>query len=94
MKKDKVLDFIKRRFKQDCNWIDGNCYWFALILKKRFPKSVIYYLPIRGHFIIKYKGKFYDWNGIVEVEEKPIKLSKLKKKDDLWYLHLMRDCFK
>ena len=94
MKNDKILEFIKRRFETDCNWTNGNCYWFALILKKRFPKCKIYYLPIEGHFVVKYKGQFYDWTGIVELEEEPIKFSKLKKMDTLWYSHLIRDCFK
>ena len=37
-KEEQILAFIKRRFSQDCNWIDGNCYYFATILKTRFPE--------------------------------------------------------
>ena len=40
---DEVLEFIRRRFLQDCHWRDGNCYYFALILKDRFPESRIVY---------------------------------------------------
>lgn len=91
---NEVLDFIKRRFNKDSNWTNGNCYWFALILKKRFPESKIYYMPITGHFIVKIKDVFYDWTGIVVPEEKVIKFKKLKKRDPLWYDHIIRDCFK
>ena len=60
---DEVIEFIQRRFSQDCNWRDGNCYYFALILKDRFPESRIAYDVIYGHFFIEYKGKYYDHSG-------------------------------
>lgn len=62
--KDKVLDFIKRRFPSDCNWISGNCYYFALILKCRF-NGIILYDTINGHFVTKIGESIYDWQGIV-----------------------------
>ena len=34
---DKVIDFIKKRFKIDCDWTTGNCFYFAKILESRFP---------------------------------------------------------
>lgn len=60
---DEVLDFIARRFSQDCHWRDGNCYYFALILKDRFPKGKILYDAIYGHFFFQYNGKVYDHSG-------------------------------
>ena len=60
---DEVVEFIQRRFSQDCHWRDGNCYYFALILKDRFPESRIVYDTIYGHFFIEYKGKCYDHSG-------------------------------
>ena len=57
-----VENFIKRRFPQDCNWLNGNCFYFALILQERFGGE-IYYDPIEGHFFCKIKNKFYDWRG-------------------------------
>ena len=36
-----VLKFIKRRFPVDCNWLSGNCYYFAQILMARFPEAKI-----------------------------------------------------
>ena len=65
---DEVLEFIERRFYKDCNWLDGNCYYFALILKDRFPDGKIYYDVLNGHFVYKYKGLYYDWVGIYEPE--------------------------
>ena len=31
MKKE-ILNFIEKRFPIDCNWMNGNCLWFAIIL--------------------------------------------------------------
>ena len=62
---DEVLDFISRRFdNNDCNWTEGNCYYFAIILKDRFPEGVIYYDVIEGHFLFFYKNNLYDYYGI------------------------------
>lgn len=59
-----VLEFIKRRFPIDNNWTDGNCYFFAVILKSRFPQGIIYYDVIDGHFVVDIDGVKYDWSGI------------------------------
>ena len=61
-----ILDFIRRRFSIDCNWLSGNCYYFAIILKTRFPDGIIYYDLVQGHFIFKYEEKFYDWSGKIQ----------------------------
>lgn len=66
MYENEVLEFIQRRFKINCNWLNGNCYYFAIILKDRFPEGTIYYDVIWGHFVFKYHDEFYDWNGVVE----------------------------
>ena len=60
---DEVLEFINRRFPKDCNWLNGNCYYFALILKDRFPNGRILYDAIYGHFIFHLNGKAYDYSG-------------------------------
>lgn len=41
---------------------NGFCYWFAYILKARFPKGDIYY-HAWDHFVFKYNGKLYDITG-------------------------------
>ena len=92
-KQEEILDFIRRRWRKDANWTDGNCLWFALILHKRFPYSRIYYMPIRGHFITKIAGIFYDATGIIIPDEIVQSLAELKRTDSLLYNRLIRDCF-
>lgn len=71
--KDEVIDFIMRRFQSDCNWMNGNCYYFALILHDRFPGSVIYYDTIDGHFVTKIRDNYYDWRGVnIHVHEQAL----------------------
>ena len=90
---DKILDFIHRRFPEDCHWTDGNCYWFARILEMQFNLS-IYYDPIPGHFVAVDEDTFtaYDWNGKYIPDNKMIGLWTLEHTDPLWFDHLMRDC--
>lgn len=66
----RVLEFIHRRFPQDCNWKNGNCYFFAVILKSRFPEGIILYDVIDGHFVTHIDGQNYDWSGVVSDEGK------------------------
>ena len=85
--KDEVLDFIQRRFQNDCNWLNGNCYYFALILHNRFPNSEIYYDCIKGHFITKINNNYYDWAGIYQVKNSLIKWNEYENID---YAHYNR----
>ena len=41
----------------------GYCYWFAYILKGRFPEAKLMYDPIVNHFMVDIDGKQYDING-------------------------------
>lgn len=87
-----VLEFIKRRFKKDCDWTEGNCYYFAVILHSRFPYSTIMYDPLEGHFVCKIFDVLYDYNGVYESEEHVLSLSDIAQQDKLWYKRLVRDC--
>ena len=89
-----ILNFIERRFSQDCNWQDGNCYYFAKILTARFPELCIYYLPVQGHFVAGQDNIFYDSTGEVTLweNEKPIKWDTLKDQDPLYAFRVARDC--
>lgn len=89
---DNVIEFINARWKKDCDWCSGNCYWFAHILSSRFEFLQIYYLPIEGHFIAGDGNNFYDFNGKCLLNEMPYLFSKLKDDDPLWYNRLVRDC--
>lgn len=88
---DPVLDFIHRRFSKDCDWTNGNCYWFAKILQERFPGGVIIHEPIEGHFLYYYKNTYYDWNGVYKGD-----VSKAtdftEEVGSSWFHSLVRDC--
>lgn len=95
-----ICDFVTRRFSKDCDWMNGNCLWFAQILVWRFSEELtIYYEPVVGHF---YAGTqdgrfFFDWEGYYNekfLENKPILLSDIAYLDETWYSRLMRDCMK
>ena len=93
-----ILDFIERRFKQDCNWKTGNCYYFAVILATRFENydPVLYYDTVDGHFIINISGIFYDWSGVLSFSDEyiskyVIKFADLFKEDPIWYNRIIRD---
>lgn len=88
---NEVVEFIRRRFKPDSNWLDGNCYYFAVILCERFPIFNIYYAPVAGHFVAGYNGEFYDWRGKYD-DEIPVLLSDIEKEDPAWYRIIVRDC--
>ena len=91
-KSEQIKTFVEKRFSQDCNWTSGNCFYFATILKTRFPELDIYYLPIVGHFVTGYEGKYYDYTGEVEIAETPIKFSNLPISDPSYYARILRDC--
>ena len=89
---NEILDFIQRRWQKDANWLDGNCYWFAYILKTRFPFLEICYLPIEGHFVCSDGDNFYDWTGLVNPPEIVLPLSAIEEQDPLWASRIWRDC--
>lgn len=90
---DEVIEFIKRRFPYDNNWLNGNCYYFALILHDRFPSSEIWYDCVVGHFIIKYNNIFYDWHGIYTPLDfnNLVKWTEYKSIDSAHYARIIRD---
>ena len=88
---DEVLEFIQRRFKDDCKWTDGNCYYFAIILKYRFPEGKIFYDVTWGHFIFEYLGQFYDWTGIKNPDTYLVEWDKFEKYDSLQKERIIRD---
>lgn len=88
-----ITEFIKRRFPQDSNWCNGNCYWFSVILHNRFPQYDIYLFPIENHFMIGDGKEFYDWQGLRPyITETPILWDKVKEYDEAYYNRIVRDC--
>lgn len=89
---NEILEFIKRRFQTNCNWLDGNCFYFASILLIRFPQGSIYYDVINGHFIFKYDDYYYDWNGLIEPNGYLVKWDEFDKYDIAQKNIIIRDC--
>lgn len=90
---NEILDFINRRWKnRNQSMLDGNCYWFAKILKSRFFFLGIYYMPVEGHFVAGSENKYYDANGEVISDTPKIPLCEIRDTDYEWYDRLMRDC--
>lgn len=61
---DEIIDFKNKRFPTDCKWLRENSYYFAVILKARFPAGRIYFDVSNSHFCFRINDKYYDWNGI------------------------------
>ena len=86
-----VSKFIMRRFQQDCNWLNGNCFYFALILSYRFGGK-IYYDPVDGHFLTEIDNEFFDYNGKVSYSDNYISFDSIAEEDISHYNRLFRDC--
>ena len=91
-----ILEFIHRRFPNDSNWLDGNCFFFAKILECAFMGTVVYD-PIDGHFLFTQDGKvYYDWAGAHQYEKEYSDKFEVWKfymrKDPNHYARVMRDC--
>ena len=89
---DEILEFINRRFSNDCNWTNGNCFYFSIILKSRFPQGTIFYDVINGHFIFKYQNSYYDWTGKIELDGYLVEWDKFDTYDCLQKQTIIRDC--
>ena len=91
---DEIIEFIKRRFPKDCNWLDGNCYYFSKILHDRFETGKILYDVVYGHFLYEYKDNYYDWTGKVSKEKynNTVPWELFKNYDEIQYKIIIRDC--
>lgn len=88
-----ILKFISRF--PDANWLNGNCYYFAIILKDRFPDGEIYYDVWNGHFIFKLEDTYYDWRGIVHDIGLPICWDTFEESYDKYqYKKIIENCIK
>ena len=73
----------------------GDCYYFAIILKERFPEAIIKYMVIKNHFIADIDGRLYDIRGdITDIinEDYIIEWSDMELYDELVYQRIIRDC--
>lgn len=91
-----IDDWIKQRFPTDCNWLNGNCYFFANILMSGWPGGQIVYDPIIGHFMYLYNDHLYDWTGDkgleIDYEDPLCDWDEYAEKETNHWKHIMRDC--
>lgn len=89
---EEILDFIKRRFPENCHWLDSNCYYFSVILLYRFPEGTIFYDITNCHFVFKYEENYYDWTGVVCPDGYLVEWEKFDEYDCLQKQVVVRDC--
>ena len=68
VKMNDILNFIKIFQTPETTKVftNGCCYWFAVILSKRFEQSTIMYNPVENHFATRIKDGLYDITGRLE----------------------------
>ena len=76
----------------DCNFISGNCFYFAQILLSRFPQGEIYYDVINGHFVFRLDHNYYDWTGCIEPDGYLVKWSEFEDYVAAHYKIIVWDC--
>ena len=95
-----IIDFIntfKQTDKQNLEYIftNGNCYFFALILKELFTGSHIVFSQSESHFLVMYDNHLYDILGDRTKEISIYDLyawEDMKTIDNAYYNRLLRDC--
>ena len=88
-----VEEFIHRRFKVDCDWKSGNCYYFAVILKTRFSQGKIMYDVVNGHFVFELNNSYYDYSGkIICDKENLVDWDNFKMYDSIRFERILDGC--
>ena len=94
-----ILDFINHFRGATDTFSNGCCYWFARILKDRFPRQdwddfdpEIMYTQIDNHFGCLIDGIIYDVTGDVTYKYKWERWCDIEYKDELLYKRIVRDC--
>lgn len=86
-----VLCFISHFAAARMTFLEGCCYWFAVILRERFGAQ-IYYDPVDNHFVGKIGEQFYDVTGRLSDNGRFIRWDTYKNTDMAHYKRLVRDC--
>lgn len=93
---DEIVQWMHNRQFYDNKWMNGNCYYFAVLLQTAWPGGKIVHDPIIGHFMYLYKNCLYDYRGYVGLAKeykRPLDdWEKYKEVDELHWAHIMRDC--
>ena len=95
--KDEVESFIQE-FKKlhsaelEDSFLNGNCYWFAYILKSRFGTGSIIYCQIDNHFLYKLSESYYDIRGKVHPPQDATDWIQYMIDEPLDASRVLRDC--
>ena len=89
--KNEIEQFISL-FHKDDKFLTGLCYWFAYILKGRFPNGEIWYDQVENHFYFKFDNVAYDVRGQVTLPNTSIRWDEYKKYDPLDYKRVVKYC--
>lgn len=90
---DYYIKKFRKRFGM-IDWNDGNCYWAATMIQKRFGGEICYDVVV-GHFVVKYPdGRYYDFGGeyVPDDRKNLIEWNKFSEYDSEQYERIMRDC--
>lgn len=96
MDEKRILKFIGLFAKTKETFLNGLCYWFALILSERFQGRIIY-IAVDSHFVTEINGNLYDVRGNVTDEcygKELFNWNNYQKIDPSHYARVVRDCVK
>lgn len=79
-------------FNADEKYMNGLCYWFAYILKGRFPEGDVWYEPIMNHFYFVIDDAAFDVRGQVELPGTAIRWDEYENFDPLHYQRVVKYC--
>lgn len=74
------------------SFTNGNCYWFAFILKERFGGRIKYF-PIANHFACLIGGTLFDVTGRIRHQDEPfLDWERYKEEDPVHWERIYRNC--
>lgn len=89
--REKVLKFINEFKDGQFMFLNGKCYWFAVILKSRFNEGNIVYNPVMNHWAVEIDEELYDVSGIISNDGFYLWPGEFPE-DNLHYNRLIRQC--
>lgn len=93
METEKIIPFIKGFGPCQTFFLEGYCYWFALILIIRFGGGTLMYDEVANHFTARINGELYDVRGKVsELYPDAIEWSIFRKADPKHAERIVADC--
>ena len=88
---EQVKQFISL-FGANERYLNGLCYWFAYILKGRFPNGEIWYDQIINHFYFVLDNAAFDIRGQVALPKTAMRWNEYETYDFLDYQRVVKYC--